>query len=274
MQSAGFTSLSQTTRGSRTMLVILTDQAIFRLSGPSYPEVMRQEIQWYLAEQLANARTTKGTRMENRDRTMASFSGALSALRYVDELTTDEENDWNERMRLALDMTASRTVLRRAGEGEPLPSAPSPVGHDPYPRFVRSIPGPDTEYELYGGRLRIVAVEIYDKMVSVRWRAAPEPDLWAAFPEEAAQLAHDVEGTDAWAVEALAQKAERRMRAMRLYNFGLTDDVGTEYHGTGGGHRGGGNDVTGEARFSPAPPPNATRLTITWLDLTVDIALP
>ena len=50
----------------------------------------------------------------------------------------------------------------------------------PNPHFVRSIPGPD-EYDLYGGRLRIRAIEVYDTMVSIGWRAAPMPDAAAIF---------------------------------------------------------------------------------------------
>jgi hypothetical protein len=78
--------------------------------------------------------------------------------------------------------------------------SPQPPSHciAVLPRFVRSVPGPDAEYELRGGRLRIMAVEVYDTMVSIRWRSAPEPDVSAMFPDEAAQLAHDVEGTEAW----------------------------------------------------------------------------
>ena len=110
-------------------------------------------------------------------------------------------------------------------------------------------------------------------MVSIRWRAAPEPDVSAVFSDEAAQLAHDVEGTEAWAATELKKNAEKRLEMFRLYTFGLSDDVGTEYQSTGGGRRGGGNGVTGEADFAPTPPEHTSRLTITWLDLTVDIPL-
>ena len=116
---------------------------------------MRQEVQWYLAEALAYARGMKGvSRRENQsERILASFSGGLAALRYVGEVTADEENDWRERMRVALGITANRIVVRVAGQDEPpLSVTPAPVRRVRYPRFVRSIPGLDTEYELYGGR--------------------------------------------------------------------------------------------------------------------------
>jgi len=71
--------------------------------------------------------------------------------------------------------------------------------------------------------------------------------------------------------EELKKKAEKRLRMFRLYDFGLVDDVGTEYHHMGGRSGGGTNGTTGEAEFSPAPPSTATMLTITWLDLTVGV---
>jgi hypothetical protein len=236
---------------------------------------VRQEVQWYLAEALANVRAMKDIpQIEQRsDVVMASFSSGLAALRYVNELTDDEEQDWADRMRLALGITANRIAVRIADDGEPPAVMPAEPRNVPFPRFVRSIPGPDAEYDLYGGLLRIVAVEIYDTMVNVRWRAAPEPDVFAAFPDEPAQLAHDVEGTDAWAAEELKKKAEKRFRTFRLYNFGLTDDVGTGYHSTGGGRGSHGNGTTGEVNFSPAPPANASVLTITLLDVEVEIPL-
>jgi len=67
---------------------------------------MRQEIQWYLVEALANARSISGTRRERpTEVTMAGFAGSLSALRYVDEISQDEQLEWMERMREALGIT-------------------------------------------------------------------------------------------------------------------------------------------------------------------------
>jgi hypothetical protein len=242
-----------------------------RLRIQPYRIGVNQEIQLYLAELLADARATKGRPRD--EMTMAGFSGALAALRYIGELSADEESDWQERMRIALDVTRNRVVLRVAREGEPLPATPAPLHIRPFPRFVRSIPGPDTEYELYGGRLRIIAIEVYDTMATVRWHVAPQPDISTAFPYEATQLAHDVEGIDSRAAEELKRKAEKRLRISRLHNFGLVDDVGTEYRPSGGGSRGGSYGTTGEADFAPAPPAFASKLTITWLDLTVDVPL-
>ncbi len=119
----------------------------------------------------------------------------------------------------------------------------------------------------------MLAAEIYDTQVAVRWRVAPEPTISSVFPDEVAQLARDVKGTDAWAAEELRRNAEGRLRMMRLYRFGLADDVGTAYRSMGGGHGGGANEMSGEAKFAPAPPEPASTLTFTWLDVAVEIAL-
>jgi len=114
---------------------------------------------------------------------------------------------------------------------------------------------------------------MYDTAVAIRWRVAPEPVISSVFPDEAAQLARDVEGTDAWAAEHLRTKAERGLRMMRLYQFSLADDVGTAYRPMGGRHGGGDNEMTGEAKFVPAPAATASTLTFTWLELAVYIPL-
>lgn len=209
---------------------------------------MRQKVREYLAEALLNERALKRHRVgQPAEVVLAFFSGGLEALRYVDELTADEEHDWTEKMRVALGVT--RRLDTRMGSPVPLNCS-----------FVRSIPGPDAEYDLYGGRLRVVAVDVYDKMVTVKWSAAPESDAVAVFPEKAVQLAH----TKSRRINPAARK-----RVMVIHrNFRLADDVGTPYDTLGGG---GGS--TGESLFAPAPPDNASMLTITWLPLEVDIPL-
>jgi len=68
-------------------------------------------------------------------------------------------------------------------------------------------------------------------------------------------------------------KAEQGSRKMRLFRFGLADDAGTEYRPMGGGHGGSHNEMSGEAKFAPAPPTTASTLTLTWLDLAVQLPL-
>ena len=258
---------------------------------------MRQEIQGYLAEALANARAVKDvpSGRKGSDTTMAAFSGRLSALRYVDELTAEEERDWRERMWVALGI--SPKVERSAQEGR----AHMRRGLQemrPWPRpplLIRSVPVPDAEYEDHGGRLRMTAVHVYETNVLIRWNVAPEPDISTVFPEELAQFAHDVEGMDTSAVDHLRRVAVDLLRKSRLYRFGLEDDVGTEYVSDGrygpafvvpAKYDDDGNLIHisnmaldepskafGQARFSPSPPTNATVLIFKWLDARVDIPL-
>jgi len=213
---------------------------------------------------------------KRREATLAAYSGAIGSFRYLGELSEDEEHDWRDRMLVALGITppepARQGVSQFIHVGNPDPGTARTEPPD-VSRFVRSVLGPDAEFERHGGRLRVLAVDIYDTVVTVRWRVAPEPDIFSAFPAEAIQLAQDVEGADAWAAEHLREKAEQRLRMMRLYRFSLTDDTGTKYMTTGGSHGGGNNEMTGEAKFLPAPPPTAATLTFTWLDQAVRIPL-
>jgi hypothetical protein len=238
---------------------------------------MRQEVQWYLTEALANARAMMGLQdaLERRHVTVAGYSSALAALRYVGEVSEVEEQDWRNRMLEAVGIT---------------PPGPSPPGTIQFvfvgnpddqprrprvnvPRFVRSVIGPDLECELHGGRLRVLAADIYDTTIDIRWRVAPEPDIASVFPTEMSQLNRDVAGTDEWAAEHLRNKGAERLRMMRLYEFELNDDVGTPYMRKGGGHGGGGGETTGNARFIPAPPSAAAELTLTWQGVDVKVAL-
>ena len=147
-----------------------------------------------------------------------------------------------------------------------------PDPNDRFGRFVRSVPGPDEEYECHGGRLRVVAVDINEASVIVRWRLTGELDLAAAFPEETQQLEREISGLDVWAAERVTSKALRDLRARYLFGFGLEDDLGTPYarrNLTAGGV----GEKTGDARYCPAPPPNATTLNFKWLDVRIDIPL-
>ncbi len=133
--------------------------------------------------------------------------------------------------------------------------------------------GPDAEFDLHGGKLRVLAVDIYDTTIDIRWRVGPEPDVAAVFPSEVAQLVHDTEGTDDWAAEELQTKGKQRLHVRRLFRFQLSDDVGTEYMSSGASSGGGGGETTGNATFAPAPPQDASVVTLTWHGVEVPIPL-
>jgi hypothetical protein len=93
------------------------------------------------------------------------------------------------------------------------------------------------------------------------------------YPAETAAFEQDVAGLEDLATEELRRKAEDQMRMWRLYQFGLADDVGTRYFPQGSSRGGGDNEMTGEARFQPAAPSDASALVLSWLDLEVRITL-
>ena len=240
---------------------------------------MKPEAQWYLVEALGNARAHLGVRddYESRQLELRYFAGVLAGFRYLEVVTQEEEETWGRKMLVALGYEppepAPPGVARAIYTGDPKKLPPEAPAPESTPRFVRSVPGPDQEFDVHGGRLRVIAAEIYDTGVVIRWRAAPEPDVSLVFPAETAALEVDVEGLEEWAAQELRRKAEQRFRMMRLYTFALSDDVSTEYFLHGGGRGGGSNGITGDAMFRPAPPSGASRLEFTWLTAKVQIPL-
>jgi hypothetical protein len=240
---------------------------------------VRDESRWFLVEALANARTEAGVGddYESKQRQLSHFAGVLAGFRYLGEITQDEEHTWYRKMLIALGYEPPEPGPPGTAQfiytGDPKKRPPRIEVPEAHRRFVRSIPGPDEEFEVHGGRLRVVTVEIYDTSLVIRWRTAPQPDLWSAFPAEAAALAQDSEGLEDWAAEELRRKAEQQMAMRRLYKFSLSDDVGTNYVQEGSSAGGGASERTGDARFNPPPPLTATALKVSWLGLEVPIPL-
>lgn len=180
-------------------------------------------------------------------------------------------------MELALGITPTppRVALTTFGNAGQAGTIDWFAGEDPtrMGRFVRSLSGPDVEHERHGDRLSVMGVDIYELMVNVRWRVAPPPDLASAFPEETAQLAHDLEGMDASTAKDQRNRAEGQLRNMRLYKFELVDDIETAYRCLRGSTHGVGNGMNGDAQFFPAPPPTASVVRFKWLDVNIVIRL-
>jgi hypothetical protein len=240
---------------------------------------MKPEAQWYLVDALARVRALLGVQddLQAKRAHMSHFAGVLAGFRYLGVVTQDEETVWNHKMLATLGLVGPDPPPPGFNQavfvGDP-ERAPAPHDVSRHPLFVRSIPGPDQEFDVHGGRIRVITVEIFDTAVSVRWRVAPLPDISLAFPEEAAALESDMAGLEEGPKRLLRKDANRLMGSMRLYQFSLVDDIGTAYRPQGGGHGGGTRETTGEARFEPAPPSSASRLTLTWLGLQIQLPIP
>ena len=238
---------------------------------------MEAEAQWYLVEALSSARGHLGIRddYEAKQNQLSHFAGVLAGFRYLGFITQEEEQAWYRKMLVALGYEppdpAPPGVSRAIYVGDPAKRPPRPQPQSA-PVFIRSRPGPNEEFEVHGGKLRVIAVEFYDSAVAIRWRVSPQPDVASAFPDEAAALEQDLIGLEEWAAEDLRQKGHQKLGMMRLYRFGLTDDLGTSYVPMGSRHGGGPSGMTGEAEFH-APSPEASLLVFSWLGLEVPILI-
>jgi hypothetical protein len=207
---------------------------------------------------------------------LAGFGGAVEALRAADAMDPDEVHDWNNRMHVALGLEpldplppgfkGARSVF--IGEGERPPPPPAV----PVARFVELIPVVDADREVpYGGRLQILGIERYDSKVAIAWRMAPLPDAEIQYADELRDHDQDTAGLP---------ECERMMMRQRFlinqpagYKLTLSDDLGTEYRGTGGGSSGGGNEQTGRAQFMPGIPQGASMLTVRLDDLAFEVSI-
>lgn len=238
---------------------------------------MKPEFQWYLVEALSDARAHLGIRddYEAKKDQLSRFGGVLAGFRYLGAVTQDEENDWRRRMVVALGYQlpdpAPRGVSQAIYVGDPA-KRPPPAQPPSAPVFIRSQPGLDQEFEIHGGKLRIIAVQFYDSTVTIRWQVSPQPDIPSVFPDETAALEDDLIGLEEWAAQDLRQKGHQKLAMMRLYKFGLRDDLCTSYAQLLLGSSHGGNErrMTGDAEFK-APPPEASVLVFSWLGLDVPI---
>jgi hypothetical protein len=239
---------------------------------------MKPEAQWYLVEALARARGHLGILddYESKQRAMSHFAGVLAAFRYQGDVTQEEEQDWYRKMLVVQGYEPPDPpppgVAQAIYLGDP-EKRPPPLPAEIAPTFIRSQRGPDQEFEVFNGRLRVISIEIYDVAAVIRWRVWPEPVITLAFPEESAALELDLIGLEEWAADDLRMKGHEMLRRMRLYRFELTDDVGTDYVQRGQRHGGAGGVTSGEAEFRPSPPGSASTLTISWLNLRVPVAL-
>ena len=248
---------------------------------------MTPEAQRLLADLLGTLRTLhrQGSDDDLRSR-LAHAGGALEALRAVGTLSDGESAEWMARM------------FEAAGIGGSPPS--SPVAHPARPgemsaevvvsgvvignastpaqssRFWRLVPGPDREEPLAGGRLRIVALELFYDHVAVHWRLAPPPDPETLFSTELTALGRETECLPEWERTECRRSRGRRLLLRIAERFLVADDAGTTYRSAGGSSGGGEDELIGRQRFAPAVPEAATELDIgaDGARFTVDVRSP
>jgi len=241
---------------------------------------MNQGAQRYLAERLmvARDRPSQIEIFQWRQQMLAGFGGAIEALRAADAMDPDEVHDWNNRMHVALGLEpldplppgfkGARMVL--VGEDDRPPPRPTV----PVARFLELIPVADADREVpFGGRLQILGIERYDSMGAVAWRMAPLPDTEIQYADELRDHERDTEGLPESERRMLRQRLLHQLNRATRYKFVVSDNLGTEYHDTGGGWSGGGNEQTGRVRFMPGIPKGASILTVRWDELTFHVPI-
>lgn len=217
---------------------------------------------------------------EQKMRTLVTFNAALAALKGVGAVSGEEMAEWTNRMLVVLGEKPLEPLPPGGGvrlinfgrkNSQPPRRPPDPP---PASRFLGLVPvdEPDRPLE-YGGRIQILGVELYSDKVSVNWRLAPLPDPEALFAAELAEQEPDLEGLSVDFKKILRDKLIQRLQMQRR-SLTLTDDVGTEFVGTGGGSGGGGNERRGHSDFAPGLSAEAKRLTVRWDEIDFAVPLP
>ena len=241
--------------------------------------------QAHLSELLSDARMGPPVPPADPDqqkaRTLMTFNAALAALKGVGAISDEEMAEWTNRMLVALGEEPLEPLPPGMGTtrwisfgGKGATSAVRPPDPPPESRFVALVPADEADRPLaYGGRIQILGVELYSDKFSVNWRLAPLPDPIALFAPELAEQEPDLDGLSDDFKKILRDKLIHRLQMQRR-SLSVADDVGTEFHSTGGGSGGGSNEQRGHTDFAPGVPAHATRLTVRWDDLEFAVPLP
>jgi hypothetical protein len=253
---------------------------------------VQAQAQWLLVERLALARAQRDQLSDaSKRQQLTHFRGVLEGFRYTGAMTPHEESAWSDKMLLALGMKPPDPALPGILQADDVGDTSAPhvtargrliSTNKTGPRFIRSAPGPNEEFEYRGSALQVVGVEQYDAVVAAKWVINPEPNILEVFPEESAALEQDLQDLDDAPADILRMTAERLLRTRRLYIFALADDLGTNYELTEEQHGSSfvSNGITrqfigvrGSALFHPSVPSNARSLNFKWFDLTLEVPL-
>lgn len=213
-----------------------------------------------------------------RRHSLSHFYGVLAGFRYQGLITQSEEEDWGRKMISALgwempEVPQNGNAHAIRLEGDDLPAPPELDDRDPV--VLRSVPGlPDAVSDHYGASFAVTGIDICDTRVVVRWSVSPQPNIALLFSDDFSVLEAELGGVDDdWAAEELRQKSVDAFVRGKVYDFGLTDDVGTQYQRTRRMGHYGAELATGAVTFKPTVPDVAGQLTVTWHHAELSIPL-
>lgn len=208
-------------------------------------QIMEMEVDLFLAGLASDSARWKRL---GRVGTLNFVEGALESLMGVGAITRDEALAWKELLTVSLGVAPAR--FSSSDGASMLPFSPTPRT---FAHFIELI-STDEPAKVSPGvcSFQIFGLERYDMQVAVLWRMLP---------------VLDPEGTDE--LKNLAPfNAGPEMSVMEV-----SDDLGTIYRTKGGSSGGGGGERVGRSVFTPAPPDDATILTISWEDMIFEIPL-
>jgi hypothetical protein len=209
--------------------------------------------------------------------TLASFGGAIEALRAVAAISPEEAHDSMNLMLLALGLEPMEPVPTNSAVARavsPREIAP-PLSRPPLARFLTLIPVAEADRPLpFGGRVQILGIERYDTKVTVAWRLAPLPNVEEQFAGHLELLERDIEGLPDDERQRLRLDFRQRLNRPGMDELALSDDLGTDYQQAGASSGGGNDERVGRTQFRPAIPDQASQLTVHWGELHFEVAIP
>ena len=242
---------------------------------------MTPEVQRYLIDYLTFIRYARRRGDDQQTSSLlANITGALQALKVSRAVGSVEYDEWLERAGDAAGLFGKPTTPPsgsggmhagpQAARGATATAVSTATPHAPRlpPRFLRLIPGPD-EQEFHGGRLRMLALELYDSQMVVQWRAAPLPDPPAIAQRELSLLDGATEGLPAPERERLHTAQALESISYLWQSFVVSDDLGTAYRlvGSSGDAGPSGNEMSGRLVVEPTAPVPASIIDVGVLDV-------
>lgn len=206
---------------------------------------MEMEVDLYLASLASDSARWKRL---GRVGTLNFVEGVLESLMATGAITRDEALAWKDLLAFP-----SGGAFARSDSSAGLPVRPLPPTHSGSANFIDLLTANEPAKVLPGVcSFQILGLERYDVQLVVVWRMLPSVDLESS--DELKHLAPFMNGPEMSSME-------------------VTDDRGTLYQMRGGTSGGGGGETVGRYIYNPAPPEEATVLTINWEGMNFEIPL-